>query len=151
MHEYIKRQTEEFMHAAQTGQMPDNVRAYAQEGVAKTREAYDRMATAAKDQAKVAEELFLAAQAGAKAFGTRVLDHAATNTDAVFDAAQAIAKARSLTEAARLQSEFIQKQLTAAGEQTRDLLELSARFTQQALNTANEAAAKSFEQMRKGV
>jgi hypothetical protein len=151
MNDYFKRQTEEFMNAAKVGQMPENFQAFARESVAKTREAYDKISTVAKDQAKATEEFLLATQAGAKAIGARVLDNAATNTEAAFDAAQAIVKAKSLPEAARLQAEFVQKQLAVAGEQTKDLFELSTRIAQQAFQIGNEVAAKSFEQMKRGV
>jgi hypothetical protein len=151
MNEYFKRQTEEFMNAAKVAQMPENLQAFAQESVAKTREAYDKLSTVAKDQAKATEEFLLATQAGAKAIGARVLDNATANTEAVFDAAQAIAKAKSLPEAARLQTEFFQKQLAVAGEQTKELFELSTRVAQQAFQIGNQVAAKSFEQMKKGV
>lgn len=150
MNEYVKRQTEDFMNAAKVGQMPENMQAFAQESVAKTREAYDKLSVVAKDQAKATEEFLLATQAGAKAIGARVLDNAAANTEAVFDAAQAIAKAKSLPEAARLQAEFMQRQFAAAGEQTKDLFELSTRVAQQAFQIGNQVAAKSFEQMKKG-
>jgi hypothetical protein len=150
VNDYIK-QTEEFFNAARAARVPENVQAFAEESVAKAREAYEKLSVVAKDQAKIAEEMLLATQAGAKAFGAKVLDNAAANTDAVFDAAQAIAKARSLPEAARLQADFVQKQFAIAGEQTRELLELSNRVARQALDTANQAAMKSFEQMKKGV
>ena len=150
MNEYVKRQTEDFMNAAKVGQMPENMQAFAQESVAKTREAYDKLSVVAKDQAKATEEFLLATQAGAKAIGARVLDNAAANTEAVFDAAQAIAKAKSLPEAARLQAEFMQRQFAAADEQTKDLFELSTRVAQQAFQIGNQVAAKSFEQMKKG-
>jgi len=151
MNEYMKRQTEEFLNVAKSAQMPENFQAFAQESVAKTREAYDKLSTVAKDQAKATEEFLLTTQAGAKAIGTRVLDNAAANTEAVFDAAQAIAKAKSLPEAARLQAEFVHKQFALAGEQTKDLFELSTRVAQQAFQIGNQVAAKSFEQMKKGV
>ena len=95
MNEYFKRQTEEFMNAAKVAQMPENLQAFAQESVAKTREAYDKLSTVAKDQAKATEEFLLATQAGAKAIGARVLDNATANTEAVFNAAQAIDQAAS--------------------------------------------------------
>lgn len=151
MNDYIRQQTEEFLNAARAARLPENVQAFAEESVAKAREAYEKLSVVAKDQAKIAEEMLLATQAGAKAFGTKVLDNAAANTDAVFDAAQAIAKAKTLPEAARLQADFMQKQFAVAGEQTRELLELSSRVARQALDTANQAAMKSFEQMKKGV
>jgi hypothetical protein len=119
MNDYMKRQAEEFLNAAKAVQMPENVQAFAQESVAKTREAYDKLSGAAKDQAKVAEDMLSATQAGAKAIGTKVLDNVAMNAEAAFDAAEAIVKARTLPEAARLQAEFMQKQFAAAGAQTK--------------------------------
>lgn len=151
MNEYMKRQAEEFLNAARSARLPENVQAFAEESVAKTREAYDKLSTVAKDNAKVAEEMLLATQAGAKAIGTKVLDNVATNAGAAFDAAQAMAKAKTLPEAARLQADFVQKQLAVAGEQTRELFELSTRVAQQAFETANQVATKTFEQMKKGV
>jgi hypothetical protein len=151
MNEFMKTQTEEFLNAARTARLPENFQAFAGESVAKTREVYDRLSTAAKDQAKVAEEILLAAQAGAKAIGGKVIDNAAANTDAAFNAAQAMAKARSLPEAARLQADFVQKQFAVASEQTKELFELSTRVARQTFETMNQAAAKAFQQMQKPV
>ena len=69
MNDYMKRQAEEFLNAAKSAHLPENMQMFAQEGVAKTREAYDKLSIAAKDQAKVAEDVMLATQAGAKAIG----------------------------------------------------------------------------------
>lgn len=151
MNEYMKRQAEEFLNAARSTRLPENIQAFAEESVAKTREAYDKLSTVAKDNAKAAEEMLLATQAGAKAIGAKVFDNVAINTGAAFDAAQAIAKSKSLPEAARVHADFVQKQLAVAGEQTRELFELSTRVAQQAFETANQAATKTFEQMKKGV
>ena len=149
MNEYIKRQAEEFLNAAKSVNLPENMQAFAQESVAKTREAYDKLSGAAKDQAKVAEDMLAATQAGAKAIGTKVLDHVTVNAEAAFDAAEAIDKARTLPEAARLQAEFVQKQFAAAGAQTKELFELSTRVAQQTFQSVNDIATKSFEQMKK--
>lgn len=149
MNDYMKRQAEDFLNAAKAVQLPENVQAFAQESVAKTREAYDKLSGAAKDQVKVAEDVFATTQAGAKAVGTKVLEHVAINTDAAFDAAEAIVKARTLPEAARLQAEFVQKQFAAASAQTKELFELSTRVAQQTFQSVNDIATKSFEQMKK--
>ncbi|MGE5510816.1 MAG: phasin family protein [Bacteroidota bacterium] len=151
MNEYMKRQAEEFLNAARSARFPENIQAFAEESVAKSRDAFDKLSTVAKGQAKVAEELLLATQAGAKAIGAKVIDNATINTGAAFDAAQAMAKAKTLPEAARLQADFVQKQLALAGEQTRELFELSTRVAQQTFETANQVAMKSFEQMKKSV
>ena len=84
-----------------------------------------------------------------KAFGEKVLHNTTVNTEAAFDAAQAIARARSLPEAARLQADFMQQQLAVAGAQTKELFELSTKLARQTLESVNAAAAKSFDNARR--
>ena len=95
------------------------------------------------------EEVLLAAQAGAKSIGEKVLHNTAVNTEAAFDAAQAIVRAKTIPEAARLQADFVQQQLAVAGAQTKELLELSTKVAKQTFEFYNAAATKSFEQMKK--
>ena len=87
--------------------------------------------------------------AGARSIGAKLVDNTMSNAAAVFDAAEAIARAKTLPEATRLQAEFFQKQLAAAGAQTKELFELSTRVAQQTLQTVNEAAGKTMEKVRK--
>lgn len=150
MNDAFTRQTEQFFNAAKDARMPENVQTMVVDGVAKTREAYEKAADVAKDQAKLAEEMLIAGQAGAKAIGSKLMENTQVNAEAVFDAAQAIARARSIPEAMRLQAEFMQKQFAIAGAQTRELLELSSQVAKEQMQTANVAATKSFEQMKKG-
>ena len=94
MNEQFTRQAQDMFRAAQDAKIPEQFQAIAEDGVAKTREAYQKIQSATKDNAKVVEEFVLAAQAGAKAIGDKVIENTAANTEAVFDAAQAIARAR---------------------------------------------------------
>lgn len=149
MNEQFTRQAEQFFSAAKEARVPENVQAMMADGVAKTREAYEKATTVAKDQAQVAEEMLLAGQAGAKSIGSKLIENTVTNAEAAFDAAQAIARARTLPEAARLQAEFMQKQMATAGAQTRELFELSSRIAQQTFASFNAAATKSFESIKK--
>ena len=123
--------------------------AMAEEGVQKTREAYYKLNEAAKDGAKVVEEVMLASQAGAKAIGEKIVHNTSVNTEAAFDAAQAIARAKTLPELVRLQADYLQQQFAVAGAQSKELFELSAHVAKQTMETVNSAAAKSFEQMKK--
>ena len=84
------------------------------------REAYNKSAPW-RDNVKVLEEVMLATHAGAKAIGEKVLQNSVVNTEAAFDAAQAIARAKTFPEAARLQANFVQQQLAVASSQTRAL------------------------------
>lgn len=149
MNEHFKRQAEQFMNAAKDARIPENVQAFAIDSVSKSREAFDKIAHVAQDQAKAAEELLIATQAGAKTIGGKIVENTARNTYAVFDAAEAMARARSLPEAMQLQAQFMQQQVALAGAQTKELFELSTRVAQQTFETINATAAKSFEQMKK--
>ena len=149
MNEHIQRQAEQFMNAAKAAKIPENIQAMAEEGVTRSKEAFDTLSAAAKDQAKIAEELALTTQAGFKSIGNKLLDNTVSNAEAAFDAARSIARAGSVPEALRLQAEFMQRQFAIAGAQTKELFELSTRFATQAFESANEATAKTVEKARK--
>lgn len=149
MNEQFTRQAQDMFKAAQDARIPENFQAMAEDGVAKTRDAYAKLNVVAKDNAKVVEDVVLTAQAGAKALGDKVMYNTAANTEAVFDAAQAMARARTLPEAARLQADFMQQQFAAAGAQSKELFELSSKIARQTIESMNSAATKSFEQFKR--
>ena len=148
MNEQFTRQAQDILAAAKDARIPENVQAFAEESVAKTREAYNKLSNVAKDNVKVLEEVMLATHAGAKAIGEKVLQNSVVNTEAAFDAAQAIARAKTFPEAARLQANFVQQQLAVASSQTKELFELSTKVAKQTFETLNVAATKSFEQIK---
>lgn len=149
MNEQFTRQAQDMFNAAKDARIPENVQAIASESVAKTREAYQKMAAATKDGVKVVEDVVLTAHAGARTIGEKVMHNALANTEAAFDAAQAIARARTFPEVARLQADFFQQQFAAATQQSRELFELSSKVARQTFETANAAATKSFDQFKK--
>ena len=105
MNENLVRQAHEMLDAANHASLPQDVQAFAEESLTKSRGVYEKMSALAKDNAKVVEELLGAAQAKAKTIGETIVDNAIANTEAAFAAAQAIARAKTLPEAARLQLE----------------------------------------------
>jgi phasin family protein len=125
--------------------VPENVQAVAQQGVAASREVYAKAAAAALDGAKVMNEIADTAWGSAKILNERMVQNMAANAEAAFNAAQAIATAKTLPEIAKLQSEFVRKLAAQTTEQTRELLDLSTRATQHLFETAQSAAAKSFK------
>ncbi len=149
MNDQFARQAQDMFAAAKDARIPENIQAFAEESIAKTREAYNKLSVVAKDQVKVAEDVMLAAHAGAKAIGEKMLHNTSVNTEAAFDAAQAIARAKTFPEAARLQANFMQQQMAVAGAQTKELFELSTKVAQQTFQTMNSAATKAFDQLKK--
>ena len=148
MNDQFARQAQDMLAAAKEARIPENVQAFAEDSVAKTREAYTKMSTAAQDGVKAMQEIMLAAQAGAKSFGEKMLHTATLNAEAAFDAAEAMAKAKTVPEMARLQASFVQQQLATASAQTKEFFELSNKIGRQTLESMNAAATKTFEQMK---
>ncbi|MGE3066728.1 MAG: phasin family protein [Hyphomicrobiaceae bacterium] len=142
-------QADEFLKAAREARIPENVQMFAEESVAKSRDAYAKFSAVAKDGAKATEDVVLAATSAAKSLGEKAIQNAAANTEAAFEAAAAVARAKSLPEAVRLQVEFARKQLEVASYQTKEFLELSAKVARSTLETMNAAATKAFEQAKK--
>lgn len=148
MNEFAQK-TQEFFSAAKDARIPEQVQAIAEDSVSKARETYGKLNTAAKDNAKVLEEVTVAAFAGAKSIGDKVLKNTEANTEAVFDAAESFARAKTLPELIQLQTAFVQQQFKAASAQSKELFELSTKVAQQTFESMNSAATKSFEQMKK--
>lgn len=149
INDQFTRQAHDMFNAAKDARIPENVQHMAEEGVAKTREAYQKINAATKDGAKVVEDVMVAAQASVKTLGEKVLHNTMANTESLFDAAQAIARARSIPEAAKLQADFMQQQFAAVGAQSKEFFELSTKLARQTFETMNSATTKSFEQMKK--
>jgi phasin family protein len=124
-----ERQAETILKASQLGQLPEHVQAAAHDGLANTREAT------------------LKSIGLVKTLAAKALDNALANTEAAFDAAQAIARAKDMNEAAQLQAKFVQAQFAKAGEQGKEFYELAAKLTQQTFATLNNTTMKSITQL----
>jgi hypothetical protein len=125
--------------------VPENIQAIAQQGVAASKEFYSKAAATAQDGAKAMNEVADTAWGSTKMLNEKIVQNMAANAEAAFNAAHAIATAKSLPEIAQIQSEFVQKFAAQAAEQTREFVDLSTRATQHLLERAQSAATKSFK------
>lgn len=139
---------QDFFTAAKDARIPENVQAFAEDSVVKTKEVYTKLNSAAKDNAKAFENVFETAQAGAKTIGEKVLRNTELNAEAAFEAAQSIARAKTFPEAVRIQTNYVQQQMNVAGAQTKELFELSTKVAQQTFELFNSVATKSFEKFK---
>ena len=149
MNEQFTRQYQEMFNVAKDARIPENFQSFAEDSVSKSREIYKKMNAAARENVNAVEEFMLASHAGAKAVGEKIMHNAVVNTESAFDAAQAIARAKTLPEAARLQADFFQQQAAVATQQSKDLFELSSKVAKQTFESINKATAKSFENLKK--
>jgi len=125
--------------------VPENLQAFAQQGVAASKEFYVKTATAAQDGAKVMTEIADTAWGSTKLLNDKIAQNLTANVEAAFAAMHAMATAKSLPEIAKLQSEFSQRFAAQAAEQTKEFFDLSTRATQHLFEKAQAAAAKPFK------
>jgi hypothetical protein len=146
MHEYLAKevfsQTEKLFTSAC---VLEPVRSVMQESVAKSREFYSKAAAAALDGAKALTELADTVWSSTKMLNAKIIENASANAEATFDAAQALAAAKSFSEVVKIQSEFVQHITARAAAQSKEFFDLSARAAQHVLETAQAAASKSLK------
>lgn len=129
--------------------IPETVQAYVADSVGKARDSYDKATVLSKANMKALQEAAIAAQTNAQRVGEQVLRNIETNAEAAFEAAHALTQAKTLPELARVQAEFLQKQFSVAGAQSKQLFELSTEHAQQTYGALTSVVAKSFEQLKK--
>ena len=125
--------------------MPGDVQAVAQQSVAKSRELYRQSLAAAQGGAKVLTEAAETTWGSAKLLNDKIIQNMTANAEAAFSAAEAIARARSLPEVAKLQGDFLQMLFVVTGEQMKEFVDLSARATQHVFETMQVAASRSMK------
>jgi hypothetical protein len=144
------KQAEEILKAAREARIPDNVKAFAEEGVASSRKAFDTLHTATRQQAQQAETVLSTVHAGGKTLADTVLAHTAANAEATFAAALKIVRAPTLPEAARLHAEFVQSHFATTTQQTQELFQVSSKLASSTIEQFQAATSKVFGQFAQG-
>lgn len=151
MAENIRERTQEAVSAAREGRIPDEARKTVQETVAKGRAAYNQLNEAATDGFSNMEHAFAASFDNIKTMNGKILQNFASNTEAVFDAAQAMASAKSIPEAAQIYARFMQEQFTNVGRQTQEFFELSTNSVKSSVEKAGAATTRTVERVKRAV
>jgi phasin family protein len=125
--------------------VPEDMQAVAQQGVAATQELYAKAAAAAQDGAKAFTEIADTAWSSTKILNEKIVQNVTTNFEVAFAAAQKIAMAKSLPDIIKLQSEYFQRFVAQATEQTKEFVDLSTRATQHVFEKAQSVTTKSFK------
>ena len=150
MNQHVGKQMEEMLNAAKEARIPENMQAFAQEGVARTREAYEKLTAASEDGVKAATDVLTTAQKGMHLLGAKAFENFTANTEAALDAAATFARAKTLPELARLQADFMQQQVSAAASQTKEFFELSTKVAQDTFQVVGTTATKAAKKATKG-
>lgn len=128
-----------------SARIPDAARDLTEDSIAGMRETYERMNAYAKENGKAFEEVMKTGEAGVRAIGANILDNTVANTTAAFDAATAMARAKTFAEATNLHANFVQQQLATASHQSKELFGLYLRAATQIFESMTRATTRSFE------
>jgi len=138
--EQMNRATREMAEAITHGSIPASARETASESVRRTREAYDVMSSSAKERASEVQRLMLGNQSHATAVISQITHNMTVQSNAAFDAWAAMAQARSLPEAAKVQADFVQDQLAMLAQQSQELFQLALRGLRESLKELDSSA-----------
>jgi phasin len=126
-------------------EVPAAFRQFAEKGVAQTKDAYEKINTAAEDHTKMLETCYSTASKGSTEYGMKVIDIARTNTNAYFDFVESLFGVKSPSELVELTTAHSRSQfetLTAQGKELTSLAQKVATETAAPIKSGVEKAMK---------
>src|SRR6478672_9048158 len=129
--------------------IPESVRAFAENTVDRTREAYDRSTDAFEESVATFEKSFDAAGQGAAAFNRKIIDIAQRNLNSVFDLAKSLAGARNLADIVELQAAYWRKQFERLAAQAEEVRALSTKVTADTAQPLKSQTERGADRLRK--
>jgi len=108
-------------------EIPKEMRSMAEASFDQARKAFEKFLASAQATAGSIEERNATVRAGAKDISSKAISYAEKNVQASLDYAQALLKAKDLTEVMRLHSEYVQGQMRALTEQASEMGQIVSR------------------------
>ena len=139
----------EMFSSVNNSDVPDAVRKMVEEGVANGRQTYENMSALASKNSDALREIRLIAESGAQDIQAQLVDNSARNIEAAFEAANAMARAKTVAELFQLQANFTRQQLTVFANQSRELLDLSFNVATRTADSINQAAASMLDNVKR--
>jgi len=103
----------------------DQFRTFAEQGLAKSKEAYETMKTSVEDAQKTVETTMETAQAQSSKVSLAAINAMRANTEAGFAHLEKLIGVKSLAEAFEIQSAFVRKQAEMAVDQAKEMQTVS--------------------------
>jgi phasin len=126
-------------------QVPEQMRAFAEQGVSQVRDGYQKLKEAAESNNGALEAVYASATKGAGDFATKVIDIAKTNTETAFSFTQSLLGTRSPMEALELINTHARKQFDVLTAQSQDLAALTQKVAAETVEPIKAGAAQAFK------
>ena len=118
-------------------EIPKEVRSMAEASVDQARKAFEKFVDTAQQTAGSIEERGASVRAGARDIGAKAISYAEKNVQASLDYAQALLRAKDLTEVMRLHGDYVQAQMRSLAEQASELGQIVSRAAMDAAKPKN--------------
>lgn len=137
--------TDPFSSSVIPFQMPEQVRAFAENGVSQARQGYAKLKDAAETHNSTIEAVMGTATRGAAEFSAKLVEIAKTNSNAGFDFAQSLIGVKSPSQVMELWSGFARSQMEALTGQTHQIAELGQKIAAETVEPIKSGASKLFQ------
>ena len=108
-------------------EIPKEMRSMAEASFEQARQTFEKFLSSAHQAAGTLEDRGGAARTNAREIGSKAVAFAEKNVQTSLDYAQALLKAKDLTEVMRLHSEYVQGQMRALAEQASEMGQIVSR------------------------
>ena len=130
--------------AFDAAEVTDQFRAYAEKGVAQSKEIYTKVKDMTEEAQKAMEDTFEQGKEHGTALSLKAINVARANAEAGFSQLEALAKAKTLSELVELQSSFFSKQMEAFADQAKDMQVLASKAMEDAAKPVKGAFEKAM-------
>jgi phasin len=110
-------------------EMPEEFREITEQGIAQSRDAYEKARAAAEEATDLLKNTYVTAAKGATDYNLKVIEIARTNANTAFDCMQEMLGVKSPSEFVELSTSHARKQFEAMTAQTKELTELAQKIT----------------------
>lgn len=126
----------------------DQVREFAENGVAQSKEAYAKIQDQAEAAQKTLETTFETAQSNTAALSLKALAALRANTEASFAHIEALIGVKSFGEVIELQSAFVRKQAEAISGQVKEFQAVTTKATEEISAPLKSAVEKAIKDVK---
>lgn len=133
--------------AFDTSKAADQFRAFAENGLEQSRQAYDKFKSHAEQAQQSMETTLESARQAGSEMSLKSISAMRTNAELGFSHFEALVKARSISEVLELQTAFVRQSVELAVEQAKDFQATSTKATEDVIKPMKDAFEKSIKQL----
>jgi len=128
-------------------EVPAAFREFAEKGVAQSKATYEKFKAVAEDNTAMLETVYTSASKGTTDYGLKVIEIARTNTDAMFDFAEALFAVKSPSELIELSTKHAREQFETLAGQSKELAGLAQKVATETAEPIKSGVSKAMKKV----